>query len=188
MSCSGFGCAISAGIGSSIVQVDNGVGEVEFEATDGRLAFATIEAGNTIIFDPDEFTFTGALDNISPVNVIADGQPLVVFVGTDLTQLVADLQADLATAQAALAIAQADLATTLTELGAALDDLNAAQADLATAQADLAAAEAQIIEICHNDEETLSVSAEEIAAHTAHDDELGPCDDDDEVDDDVNDG
>jgi len=144
--CSGFGCSWSTGSGSSIVQVDNGIAEVEFEATDGRLATATIEAGNTIIFDPDAFTFEGALDNTSPVDVIADGLPLVVFPGANLNQVVADLQADLATAQAALATAQADLATTLTELGAALDDLNAAQANLEAAEAEITALEDTIAE------------------------------------------
>jgi len=64
-------------------------------------------------------------------------------------------------------------------------DLGVCGADLAICcTEDLAACQSIRIEICHDDEETLSVSAEEIAAHTAHGDELGPCDDDDDDDED----
>ena len=63
-------------------------------------------------------------------------------------------------------------------------DLGVCGDDLAICTEDLAACQSIRIEICHDDEETLSVSAEEIAAHTAHGDELGPCDDDDDDDDD----
>ena len=58
-------------------------------------------------------------------------------------------------------------------------DLSTCNGDFATCTDDLASCQSITIEICHNDEETLSVSAEEIATHTAHGDELGPCDDDD---------
>ena len=68
------------------------------------------------------------------------------------------------------------------DLGVCGADLGVCEGDLAICTDDLAACQSITIEICHDDEETLSVSAEEIAAHIAHGDELGPCDDDDDDD------
>jgi len=87
---------------------------------------------------------------------------------------------DLGVCEGDLGVCEGDLGVCEGERDAFEFDLGVCGADLAICTDDLAACQSITIEICHDDEETLSVSAEEIAAHTAHGDELGPCDDDDD--------
>lgn len=72
--------------GSVTTQVIQGPAHVEFIGADGSTASSTIEAGNTLTFDPDTFSFDAPESNSDSINIITGGNTVIVDPGETIQQ------------------------------------------------------------------------------------------------------
>ena len=80
------GDQISLTCGSVTIEVVTGIVEVEFIASDGRVAAASLEAGDQLTFEPETYSFTVPESSQNSVTILIDGHPYTFPAG--LTTLV----------------------------------------------------------------------------------------------------